>query len=110
MIELNQILLKCNSVKIKHYNRYCCYTLLWCVFHLMYAIEIISGSELMWVAPWEGDPPRTLKIENAKTFKSEKSALNHIKKIKLISSFHSTTAWTNDSRLHTARSLFAPQK
>jgi hypothetical protein len=48
----------------------------------MYAIEVVSGSEPMWVAPWEGDPPRTLKIENAKTFKSEKSALNHIEKIK----------------------------
>jgi len=48
----------------------------------MYAIEITSDSELMWVAPWEGDPPRTLKIENAKTFKSEKSALSHIEKIK----------------------------
>ena len=36
----------------------------------------------MWVAHWEGDPPRTLKIENAKTFKSEKSALSHIEKIK----------------------------
>ena len=32
--------------------------------------------------PWEGRPPRTLKIENAKTFKSEKDALNHIEKIK----------------------------
>ena len=48
----------------------------------MYAIEITSGSEPMWVAPWEGDPPRTLKIENAKTFKFEKLALNHIEKIK----------------------------
>jgi len=48
----------------------------------MYVIEIKSGSEPMWVAPWEGDPPRTLKIENAKTFKSEKDALNHIEKIK----------------------------
>lgn len=48
----------------------------------MYAIEITSGSELMWVAPWDGDPPRTLKIENAKTFNSKEKALNHIDKIK----------------------------
>lgn len=34
MIKLNQILIRSNSVKIKHYNRYCCYTLLWCVILL----------------------------------------------------------------------------
>ena len=31
MIELKQILIGSNSVKTKRYNRYCCYTLLWCV-------------------------------------------------------------------------------
>lgn len=55
----------------------------------MYAIEITSSSHPMWVAPWEGDPPRTLKIENAKTFNSEKAALNHIEKIKQTHPFKS---------------------
>lgn len=56
----------------------------------MKIIEIIfeiEGKDKMWVSPWEGDPPRTLKIENAKTFKSEKSALKHIDKIKLTHPF-----------------------
>jgi len=48
----------------------------------MYAIEIKSGSEPIWVAPWVGDPPRTLKLENAKIFKSKKAAFRHIEKIK----------------------------
>ena len=27
-----------------------------------------------WIADWEGDPPRTLKIENAKVYNSLQSA------------------------------------
>jgi hypothetical protein len=49
---------------------------------IMYAIEISSGSEPMWVAAWEGDPPRTLKLENAQTFKSEKKALKRIEEVR----------------------------
>lgn len=33
----------------------------------------------MWVADWEGDPPRTLKIENAQIFFNKKEANNRIK-------------------------------
>ena len=35
----------------------------------MYVIKILNSKERCWVAEWEGDPPRTLKIENAQTFK-----------------------------------------
>ena len=45
----------------------------------MYVIEIKSGSEPMWVANWEGDPPRTLKIENAQIFHKKKEATKRIK-------------------------------
>lgn len=32
-----------------------------------YVIKIQNGC---WVAPWDGDPGRTLKLENAKVFKN----------------------------------------
>ncbi len=44
----------------------------------MYVIEILNIKEKCWVASWEGDPPRTLKIENAQTFKSVKAAEDRI--------------------------------
>jgi hypothetical protein len=33
-IKLTEILIRSNSVKIKHHNRYCCYILLWCVYFM----------------------------------------------------------------------------
>lgn len=37
----------------------------------MYIVELRKG---VWLADWDGDPPRTLDIENAKQFKSERGA------------------------------------
>lgn len=34
----------------------------------MYIVELEKG---VWLAPWQGDPGRTLKIENAKQYKRE---------------------------------------
>ena len=48
----------------------------------MYVIKILNSSQPCWVASWEGDPPRTLKIENAQRFKSIESAKSRIKEIK----------------------------
>jgi len=31
----------------------------------MYVVELEKG---VWIAPWQGDPGRTLKIENAKKY------------------------------------------
>ena len=46
-----------------------------------------------WIADWEGDPPRTLKLENAKRYKTVRGAniaktyflkrFSHIRKIDL---------------------------
>lgn len=44
----------------------------------MFVIEILNSTKKCWVASWDGDPPRTLKIENAQTFKSKKKAKNRI--------------------------------
>lgn len=37
----------------------------------MYLVELEKG---VWLAEWEGDPGRTLDIENAKQFKTGKGA------------------------------------
>jgi len=37
----------------------------------MYIIELEKG---IWLAPWEGDPGRTLKKENARRFRTKKEA------------------------------------
>ena len=34
----------------------------------------------VWLANWEGDPARTLKIDNAKRFKTKKAASAALKK------------------------------
>lgn len=52
----------------------------------MYVIEI-KASTPMWVANWEGDPPRTLKIENAQIFKNKKEALRRIRECTLTHPF-----------------------
>jgi len=36
-----------------------------------YVVELEKG---VWIAPWEGDPGRTLVIGNAKYFETEKEA------------------------------------
>ena len=46
-IELSEILIKCNSVKTKHYNRYCCYTLLWCVFNMITKDEVLKAFDII---------------------------------------------------------------
>jgi len=43
----------------------------------MFIIELENGGNLssgVWIAPWEGDPGRTLKQHNAKQFKDQKNA------------------------------------
>ena len=40
-----------------------------------------GGYEKYWLAPWSGDPGRTLCIESAKVFLSEKSAQKAIDKV-----------------------------
>jgi len=37
----------------------------------MYIVEL---EENVWLAPWQGDPGRTLKIENAKQYQYKKNA------------------------------------
>lgn len=37
----------------------------------MYIVELEEG---VWIAPWEGDPGRTLVKDNAKLFKTETGA------------------------------------
>jgi len=44
----------------------------------MYRIELEKG---VYGAPWNGDPGRTLKIENAKIFSKKKDAKNELKKM-----------------------------
>jgi hypothetical protein len=49
----------------------------------MYVIEIINSSKKCWIASHnEGDPPRTLVIDNAQTFASESKANDRIKQVK----------------------------
>ena len=48
----------------------------------MYVIEILNSKQKCWIANWEGDPPRTLKIENAQTFKSENEAEDRILQVR----------------------------
>jgi len=38
---------------------------------MMYVVELEKG---VWVAPWDGDPGRTLVIKNAKTFPNKTEA------------------------------------
>lgn len=47
----------------------------------MYVIEVVNSVKKCWIADWEGDPPRTLKIENAQTFKSVEDANKRIKQV-----------------------------
>jgi hypothetical protein len=42
----------------------------------MYVVELEKG---VWIAPWNGDPGRTLKIENAKKFKRKNWAKHGLK-------------------------------
>lgn len=37
----------------------------------MYAVELATG---IWIAPWSGDPGRTLISFNAKTYKTKRGA------------------------------------
>jgi len=48
----------------------------------MYVIEILNSKEKCWIANWEGNPPRTLKIENAQTFKSVEAAEDRILEVR----------------------------
>lgn len=51
---------------------------------LLATIWIVQLQEGCWLAPWRGDPGRTLLIENAKRFRTEngaKHALSHAKKM-----------------------------
>jgi len=47
----------------------------------MYVIKILNSKEHCWIANWQGDPPRTLKIKNAQRFKSPELANNRIKEV-----------------------------
>ena len=35
-----------------------------------FVVEFKNGNQSFWLADWQGDPGRTLKIENAKKFKN----------------------------------------
>ena len=48
----------------------------------MYVIEILNCKQKCWIANWEGDPPRTLRIENAQTFKNKKGAEDRILQVR----------------------------
>lgn len=48
----------------------------------MYVIQITNSSKPCWIAEWEGDPPRTIVLENAQTFKSKKEAQERIEECK----------------------------
>jgi hypothetical protein len=43
----------------------------------MYIVELEKG---VWIAPWTGDPGRTLVIENARIFPDRKIAKRYLKK------------------------------
>ena len=40
----------------------------------MYIVEFENGINPWWLAPWNGDPGRTVVKSNAKKFKTEQSA------------------------------------
>ena len=48
---------------------------------MKYVIEIESAKSMMWVAPWVGDPGRTLKHDNAQKFKTKKSAQKEVERL-----------------------------
>jgi hypothetical protein len=58
----------------------------------MYVLK--QNNEDWWIADWEGDPPRTLKKENAKVYQTKQGAkcaityftkrYSHIRKIDLV--------------------------
>jgi hypothetical protein len=49
----------------------------------MYVIEIINSSKKCWIASHDqGDPPRTLVINNAQTFTSQSEANKRIEQVK----------------------------
>jgi hypothetical protein len=37
---------------------------------IMYVVRILNMSSPCWLAPWEGDPGRTLVLNNASVYKS----------------------------------------
>lgn len=47
-------------------------------------VELENG---VWLAPWEGDPARTIQIENAKIFKNSTHAKKAINKVLEYSKF-----------------------
>ena len=49
----------------------------------MYVIKLSN----MYVAPWEGDPPRTFFIRNAIKFKTKKEAKVKLEEVKLTHPF-----------------------
>ena len=51
----------------------------------MFVVELEKG---VWIAPWEADPGRTVKIENAKIFNSKKSAKSARTKARKCRDFH----------------------
>ena len=51
-----------------------------------YIVQLEPG---VWVAPWEGDPGRTVRIENAKRFRSEKIANEALNAARLYRPFKS---------------------
>ena len=48
----------------------------------MYVIEILNSKEKCWISSWEGDSPRTLKIENAQIFKGVEAAEDRILEVR----------------------------
>jgi len=48
----------------------------------MYVIKILNSKDDCWIAPWEGDPPRTLIFVNAQVFATKTDAKNRIKEVK----------------------------
>jgi hypothetical protein len=40
----------------------------------MYVVKFLNGGTPYWLAPWGGDPGRTILKKNAKHFKSESAA------------------------------------
>lgn len=58
----------------------------------MYIIEIENGNKPCYVAAWEeGDPPRTVILENAQTFCTKKEAENRINEVILKHPFRTLT-------------------
>lgn len=44
-----------------------------------FVIEFQNGNSVFYLAPWDGDPGRTRKIENAQHFKTPTAALRSLK-------------------------------